>query len=84
MVLIEFDQEHCKGCSLCVEFCPKKIIVLSKRINAMGFHPATVRDVEKCIGCRQCALICPDIVITVEKAIPPNGITAETEVVADA
>jgi Fe-S-cluster-containing dehydrogenase component len=25
LALVAFDQEHCKGCSLCIEFCPKKI-----------------------------------------------------------
>ncbi|RJX21885.1 MAG: 4Fe-4S dicluster domain-containing protein [Desulforudis sp.] len=80
MALVMFDEERCKGCSLCVEFCPKEIIVLNKRINAMGFHPATVTDLEKCIGCSRCALICPDVVIRVERDCPQENVTGETEV----
>ena len=34
--VINIDQERCKGCALCIEFCPKKIIYLSNRLNAKG------------------------------------------------
>ena len=37
------------------------------RINAKGYHPATVEKMEECIGCTNCALICPDCIITVER-----------------
>ncbi|MBQ2701091.1 MAG: 4Fe-4S dicluster domain-containing protein [Clostridia bacterium] len=57
----------CKGCGLCVDACPKKILALSKEINVRGYHPASVVDQEKCIGCAFCARMCPDTVITVEK-----------------
>lgn len=58
---------RCKGCGLCVQTCPKKIIALEKNLNAKGYHPARVREMEKCIGCGMCALMCPDCAITVEK-----------------
>ncbi len=68
MAKVTFNIELCKGCGLCVGACPKKIVKLdSEKINAKGYHPATVTDSEKCIGCAFCATMCPDCVITVEK-----------------
>ncbi|MDL2287772.1 4Fe-4S binding protein [Oscillospiraceae bacterium OttesenSCG-928-F05] len=68
MPKVTFDTGRCKGCSLCVEACPKKIVRLSEtEINARGFHPAEVTDGDKCNGCAFCAMSCPDTVITVEK-----------------
>ncbi len=68
MAKVTFRDERCKGCGLCVEVCPKKIIALNKELlNAKGYHPAGVTDPEQCIGCAFCATICPDCVIKVEK-----------------
>ena len=65
---VTFREERCKGCELCVNACPKKIIALAKdRLNAKGFHPATVIEMDKCIGCAFCATMCPDVVIEVER-----------------
>lgn len=58
----------CKGCGLCVQVCPKKIIFLDKSVlNPKGYHPSTVTEMDKCIGCAMCAAMCPDCAITVEK-----------------
>lgn len=68
MAKVSFREERCKGCGLCVEVCPKKIVELKKDVlNAKGYHPAGVTDADKCIGCAFCATICPDCVIKVEK-----------------
>ena len=65
---VSFEQDLCKGCSLCVEVCPVNILILDEsKINARGYHPADVTDNDKCIACQNCALMCPDLVITVEK-----------------
>lgn len=50
----------CKGCGLCVEFCPREIIKLSEDINGSGYHPAEITDQDKCIACGFCYLICPE------------------------
>jgi len=50
-----------------VHFCPRKIIFLDERINAMGYHPATVTEQERCTGCCICAWMCPDVVIEIER-----------------
>ncbi len=61
-------EDKCKGCGLCVEFCPKRIIKLSQtQINKKGYHPAELIDDTKCIGCAACATMCPDVAIIVER-----------------
>lgn len=67
MAKVTFNRDLCKGCGLCADACPKKIIALTGEINAKGYHPAGVTDPEQCIGCAFCATMCPDCVITVEK-----------------
>lgn len=65
---VSFNQNYCKGCGLCVDACPKKIIFLdNSTINNKGYNPATVVEMDKCIGCANCATMCPDQVITVER-----------------
>ena len=68
MAKVTVNEDRCKGCGLCVDACPKKIVTMAKdRINAKGFHPATVIEMDKCIGCAFCATMCPDVVIEVER-----------------
>ncbi len=62
---VEFKEDLCKGCGLCVNFCPKNIIFFSDHLNTKGYRPATVVDQEACISCGACAQVCPDLVITV-------------------
>jgi len=67
---ITFNTERCKGCGLCIEACPKKILEIAKDVlNAKGYHPARMTDQEKCIACAMCAMMCPDCVIKVEKDV---------------
>jgi 2-oxoglutarate ferredoxin oxidoreductase subunit delta len=66
--MVNFYKDRCKGCSLCVDACPKKIIRLARdEMNAKGFHPAECIEQSKCISCAFCAIMCPDVVITVTK-----------------
>ncbi len=37
---IEIDRERCKGCTFCIEFCPKKSIYLSEELNLKGYFVA--------------------------------------------
>lgn len=68
MAKLTFKEDLCKGCGLCVKFCPKGVLALAQeRINAKGHHPAEAVEPDKCIGCAFCATMCPDCVITVEK-----------------
>lgn len=68
MPKVSFNDDLCKGCGLCVNACPKRIIAIAKdKINRKGHSPAALTDPEKCIGCAFCATMCPDCVIRVEK-----------------
>lgn len=65
MPKIEINAERCKGCEICVHFCPKKAIAVSKQMNAKGYHPAEQIDEEHCTGCAICGMVCPDMAIEV-------------------
>lgn len=68
MSKVTFKTDFCKGCGLCVDACPKKILRLSPdKINKKGHNPAVLIDEAACIGCASCAIMCPDCVITVER-----------------
>ncbi|MCK5732500.1 MAG: 4Fe-4S binding protein [Tenericutes bacterium] len=62
-----FDYEICKGCGLCVEYCPTNILYQDvDTLNKKGYNIIKVSEPDKCIGCAFCAMMCPDSVITVE------------------
>ncbi|KON31033.1 hypothetical protein AC482_02190 [miscellaneous Crenarchaeota group-15 archaeon DG-45] len=66
MARIVVNEEFCKGCKLCVEACPHRLIVETERLNDAGYHPVEFCDDEgKCTGCALCALMCPDCAIEV-------------------
>lgn len=67
MPRIEIDEHRCKGCGICTTVCPRTIIAMSDKINAMGHTPAICTSQESCIGCALCAEICPDVAILVYK-----------------
>ena len=62
---IQIDYELCKGCSLCVDFCPKGSISISKELNLKGYFLAEFDDQKGCTGCAMCALMCPEVAIEV-------------------
>jgi 2-oxoglutarate ferredoxin oxidoreductase subunit delta len=65
-VKLKIDAEKCKGCLLCVDICPKKVLVLSDKVNKRGLRYVIVKYPEKCTGCALCALMCPDCSITIK------------------
>lgn len=55
-------KDRCKGCELCIEFCPKTVLARSKDFNAKGYHyPVATSD--GCINCRLCVTVCPEYAI---------------------
>ncbi len=69
---IKLITERCKGCTYCIEFCPKHVLKISEKINSKGYHLPSVERPEDCIGCKLCELICPDFCIFVEKNSETN------------
>jgi 2-oxoglutarate ferredoxin oxidoreductase subunit delta len=49
----------CKGCGLCIAFCPQKVFEANESGRAVVVHP------ELCTACDWCRLHCPDLAITV-------------------
>ena len=41
------DRERCKGCGLCVEFCPFGHLHIDEELNVAGYHPADVDPAEQ-------------------------------------
>ena len=67
--LLKIDDEECKGCGLCIEACPPKVIVLGDRLNRYGYRTAVYKGTE-CTGCGICFMACPEPgAITVLRAI---------------
>ncbi len=54
---IQIKRDWCKGCSICVEFCPKKVLGLDDKGKIV------MLDGDNCIKCGQCELRCPDFAI---------------------
>ena len=68
MQKVTVNKERCKGCGLCVNACPKKVLELSEtELNAKGYHPAVVKNPDDCISCAMCATTCPDVALKVER-----------------
>ncbi|MCX5702809.1 MAG: 4Fe-4S dicluster domain-containing protein [Candidatus Omnitrophica bacterium] len=83
MAKIVINREKCKGCLLCISFCPKGLIGLDKDLNRRGIKPVKFsrqanlnkggtppkaeKETSDCIGCSMCAIICPDCCIEVYK-----------------
>lgn len=64
---IQIDRERCKGCGLCIDFCPRDCIRLSDELNLKGYFVAAFVEDADCTACRHCALMCPDVAIAVSK-----------------
>ncbi len=62
---IEIDHEVCKGCQICIYFCPKDAISLSHKLNASGYMTVSFNDSGECTGCTKCAVVCPEVAIEV-------------------
>jgi len=54
--------DWCKGCGICVAFCPAKVLELGQDGKAKA-----VRE-EDCVNCGFCELHCPDFAVSVEPA----------------
>ncbi len=54
--LVTVNKEWCKGCGICLAFCPKDVLdLVDEKIN--------IKNPKACIKCGQCELRCPDYAI---------------------
>jgi len=60
----EIHAAWCKGCEICVKFCPERCL----RMNAQ--QVAELKDPELCTRCRVCERLCPDFAITIHRLHP--------------
>jgi len=65
--MIYIDEMFCKGCGICVRYCPQQILELKDNVNSRGYYVPRVIDESECTYCRNCDLFCPDFAIFVEK-----------------
>ena len=56
---IHIDTEECKGCGLCLEACPPKVLSLSDRLNHYGYRNAMYSG-SGCTGCGICFFASPE------------------------
>ena len=55
------DSSWCKGCGICVEFCPKSALAIEN-------GKILLKEGNSCVLCGQCELRCPDYAVHIEAA----------------
>ncbi len=53
------NRDWCKGCGICVHFCPKNVLELDEAEKVFAARPAD------CICCKLSELRCPDFAIEI-------------------
>ncbi len=57
---VAVNEAWCKGCEICVAFCPKQVLTMEKGKVKVSYP-------EACTGCQMCEIYCPDFAIKVIK-----------------
>ncbi|HSD50124.1 MAG TPA: 4Fe-4S dicluster domain-containing protein [Candidatus Methylomirabilis sp.] len=58
-VTIQINDAWCKGCAICVAFCPKDVLEMNR------MDKVEVKALEACTKCLRCEQLCPDFAIVV-------------------
>jgi len=59
------NRDWCKGCNICVAFCPKDVLELDSS------EKVVIARLSACTYCGLCELRCPDFAITLQDAGAP-------------
>ncbi|MBW2148449.1 MAG: 4Fe-4S binding protein [Deltaproteobacteria bacterium] len=62
--------EFCKGCGLCIYYCPTDVLEFSGTRTKKGYALPEVVHPDNCKQCKLCELHCPDCAIYVESTDP--------------
>jgi 2-oxoglutarate ferredoxin oxidoreductase subunit delta len=73
---IYVNYDWCKGCTICIAFCPKEVY----DISALG-QPVPTR-IENCTRCMICVQRCPDFAICITNASGTAKPHPEAELIA--
>ena len=72
---IVINKDFCKGCGICVAFCPAHVLELGED------EKAYVKRLDDCTACGLCEMRCPDIAIEVqteaESSVEPGAESLE-------
>jgi 2-oxoglutarate ferredoxin oxidoreductase subunit delta len=63
--------ERCKGCKICIHFCPQQVLQESATANGKGYHVPEVAPgkEEACVHCQFCSLVCPEFAIFTREVV---------------
>lgn len=67
--MITINENLCKGCNICTEFCPRKVYKESGIRNKKGVQVPVPENEDKCTQCQLCAMMCPDQAIRVDEKV---------------
>lgn len=66
-MIVEVDEAYCKGCGLCVAFCPGGVLELAPEPNERGIYAARPVEGANCRGCLNCTLVCPEAALRLDR-----------------
>ncbi len=67
---ISIITQRCKGCEICVTYCPRAVLRLASSSNAKGYHYPQVERADACVACGLCQIMCPEFAIFVQEQSP--------------